>query len=88
MEAPVEGTWVVSCMANTKGRTLHRVGRCWRRPGVHYARFTILTEADMEEKQVGAYHKVCRDCYPAGIVSGGGGEASSDGASTDSSFED
>ena len=63
----VTGQFVVSF--NNKGtkRTLHRIGRCWRKPGTHYAYFKVLDEIDtLEQVNKDEFQAVCRDCYPAG----------------------
>lgn len=56
------GERVVSLSKGGAKRTLHKVGSCWRRPGVHFARYHVL---DLGE--VGQYNTLCRDCYPKQI---------------------
>ena len=59
------GTFVVSHRACGKARTLHRIGRCWRMPGVHYSKFTVLKDLDsIEDVSLGQFERICKDCYP------------------------
>jgi hypothetical protein len=73
------GQFVVSVDKGGVSRTLHKTGRCWRVPGVHYLRFITLDED--EEKQ-GMYSKVCRDCFPRESADA---SSNSDSSSSDSS---
>ena len=59
------GTFIVSHRAGGKARTLHRIGRCWRKPGQHYKSFTVLESLHcIEDVSLGAFGKICKDCYP------------------------
>ena len=60
-----EGDWVVSRKRNGKALTLHQVGRCWRIPGKHYARFETLdqSEVDLAAPENPKFDKVCQDCF-------------------------
>ena len=66
-----EGCYVVSQTKAGASETLHQVGKCWRRPGVHYRRFIVLDSFDevmanlFEKKQL--YGRVCRECFPKGL---------------------
>ena len=65
-------------------RRLHRVGNCFRVPGVHYFRYESYGE-DLPPPE--KYDWVCLDCWP--MVKGGGdsdeevGEVSSSSGSTE-----
>ena len=54
LSAPEEGgvpqdTWVLRLEKGGRSRTLHKVGWCWRTPGIHYASFeTLSLEEAME----------------------------------------
>ena len=73
------GTRVISISAEGKDRTLHSVGKCWRVPGLHFARYAVLGT-----DEVGEFSRLCKDCYPAGIESSSN-EADSESDSSDSS---
>jgi len=53
------GRRVVSVSSSGTVKTLHEVGKCFRRPGVHYRQFTFL-----DENERGEYHQVCKQCFP------------------------
>jgi hypothetical protein len=61
-----DGTWVVSKSKTGHSMTLHRLGNCWRRPGVHFSNFVTLEDDHTggEPRPVGDFHRVCRDCFP------------------------
>ena len=62
---PEVDTWVVTTRADgqvAKG-CLHVVGRCHRRPGIHYQRWTVM-DASIAP---GPYAKWCRQCFPTGL---------------------
>ena len=70
--APVQlsmGVWVVSLTKGGTAKTLHKIGACWRKPGLHYQRFVTLDE----EEVTGSaglpcpYNKVCIECFPSGL---------------------
>ena len=78
------GVRVISITKGGTSRTLHKVGECWRRPGVHY-KFYIVPDED----EVGEYRHLCKDCYPKQIdpvVDAGlaAGEESSDSSDSES----
>ena len=55
-----EGKRVISISrASGSSRTLHVVGRCWRRPGVHFRDFVFLDEGER-----GQYSALCKECFP------------------------
>lgn len=60
----VEGEFVVCFKANRTIRTLHRVGSCWRRPGVHFQQFkTLDRNFVLDGKCHDEYNRMCRDCF-------------------------
>ena len=85
-----KGSWVVSLARGGREQTLHRIGSCYRVPGLHYLRYSILDESEMDLEYgiTAAYDKVCADCFPKGIrKSDIGGDSSSVDASSDSSSD-
>ena len=56
------GSWVV----NDSRKTLHRIGSCWRQPGVHFKRFTILDPCEVADPHATSdlYSRLCCDCFP------------------------
>ena len=78
------GARVVSVTGGGANMTLHKVGSCWRRPGIHYARFDVL-----DEGEIGTYSSLCRDCYPKQIdvdlVEASSGDESNSSTDSDSS---
>lgn len=81
VEVPA-GTWVISLSGSGKGRTLHKVGACFRIPGIHYALFETFEE---EQVQSASFSKMCRDCFKATI---GDSAPAADSQSSDSSSND
>ena len=57
------GSYVVSIVGNSKTRTLHRVGECFRILGLHFANFIVCGP---EPPKVDQYHKACKVCFPRG----------------------
>ena len=57
------GTYVVSIVGNSKTRTLHRVGECFRVPGLHFANFVVCGP---EPPRTDEFHKACKVCFPPG----------------------
>ncbi|CAE8589491.1 unnamed protein product [Polarella glacialis] len=85
-----EGSWVISLARGGREQTLHRIGSCYRVPGLHYLRYSILDESEMDLEYgiTATYDKVCADCFPKGIrKSDIGGDSSSVDASSDSSSD-
>lgn len=85
-----EGSWVISLARGGRAQTLHRIGSCYRVPGLHYLRYSILDESEMDLEYgiTATYDKVCADCFPKGIrESDIGGDSSSVDASSDSSSD-
>jgi hypothetical protein len=89
-EEPVEvvgkGQLVVSLERGTRPQTLHCVGRCWRQPGIHFARYIILDREEIlkpDPRVMVPYDRVCRDCYRDGkiVLSEGEEESSSESSS-------
>ena len=48
-----EGKRVVSISTKGTSRTVHVGGKCWRIPGIHYAKFAFLNN-----EEVGEFHAV------------------------------
>lgn len=62
---PNVDAWVVTTRADgmaTKG-CLHIVGRCHRRPSIHYQRWIVVDSSISS----GQYGKACRQCFPTGL---------------------
>ena len=78
------GHYVVSVVGNTKSKTLHRVGDCFRQPGVHYRDFVCFGDEMPEPKM---YHRSCKTCFPrnGGRRHAPGDEEESSGSETVSS---
>lgn len=80
----LRGCYVVSMVGRGNRRTLHKVGECYRLPGVHFKKYEVLGEIMPEE---GEYHAICKVCFPKS-----GGQAlvadSSAGVDDDTSGED
>eukprot|EP00435_Cladocopium_sp_Y103_P022295 s1532_g5.t1 len=55
------GHYVVSVVGKSKTRTLHRVGDCFRQPGVHYRDFECFGD---EVPGPSHYHRSCKSCFP------------------------
>ena len=55
-----KGRHVVSMDSRGGERTWHILGNCWRRPGIHYAKYQVLDPG----KEVSGFHRVCIDCFP------------------------
>jgi hypothetical protein len=55
-----DGTLVVSLSVRSGLRCLHKVGGCWRRPGVDYQRFQVLSLPPTPDD----YHRLCQSCWP------------------------
>ncbi|CAE8598861.1 unnamed protein product [Polarella glacialis] len=85
-----DGTWIVSVGKNGRSMTLHLLGNCWRRPGIHFKLYTILPgdAAGDRLQPTGDYSKVCRDCFPqtgkGKVSSGSEGSSSSTSDSSES----
>ena len=81
-EAP--GTFVFSVLGSCNRRTLHRVGECWRRPGVHYRDYLLVGP---DRPPLGAGDRECRDCFRR-VLSIPEGDKSEAEMSSSSSSED
>ncbi|CAE8633671.1 unnamed protein product [Polarella glacialis] len=85
-----DSTWIVSVGKNGRSMTLHLLGNCWRRPGIHFKLYTILPgdAAGDRLQPTGDYSKVCRDCFPqtgkGKVSSGSEGSSSSTSDSSES----
>ena len=56
------GAWVVG----EARRTPHKVGSCWRRPGLHYRRFTLLDQEEVSDPKAKSLlcSRLCLICFP------------------------
>ena len=84
--APVQlsmGVWVVSLTKGGTAKTLHKIGACWRKPGLHYQRFVTLDEEEVSGSAglPCPYNKVCLECFPSGLPES---ESSSEGDTSES----
>ena len=59
----LRGQFVISVLGRSKTRTLHKVGECYRIPGVHYLSFEACGE-DLPEAD--RYHRACKVCFREG----------------------
>ena len=60
------GHYVISVVGHSRSKTLHRVGECFRQPGIHYREFTSYGD---DLPAASEYHRACKTCFPR---SGGG----------------
>lgn len=72
------GSYLVSIQARTKFRRLHKIGECWRRPGVDFLLFEVLGQ---ELPQPSQYNAVCHHCFNKGVINDD--EASSGSSSSE-----
>lgn len=80
-----EGQYIISLTKGEAFQTLHQFGKCYRIPGLHYARHIVLAEGEEPE---GGFNKLCKDCFPKGLVEfddSGDDKDSSSSSSSDSS---
>ena len=54
------GTFVLSIVGRRKRRTLHRVGSCYRKPGIHYKEFLVVGD---DRPQLEAGERLCTSCF-------------------------
>ena len=54
------GTFVLSLVGRTKRRTLHCVGSCYRKPGIHYKEFLVVGDV-RPTLEVG--ERLCTSCF-------------------------
>ena len=88
-----DGQWVVSKEKRGRVRTLHKVGLCWRIPGVHYSSYELVSADEIRDAGPNGFGKTCKDCFkglesksskrPAAQASQN--SSSSSGSSSDSS---
>ena len=57
----LRGSYVVSIVGRSGRRTLHKVGECYRLPGVHFKNFETMGESMPD---AGTYHVICKVCFP------------------------
>ena len=75
---PCRGKFVVSL--TTKGsRTLHRIGECYRTPGVHYYNYEMLGDS---RPAAATYHRTCKDCFQQGLPAEDADSGESEGSSS------
>ena len=55
------GHYVASVVGRSATKTLHRVGECFRQPGVHYREYTCYGD---ELPKASSYHRACKTCFP------------------------
>ena len=77
-----DGQYIVSLTKGEAYQTLHQFGRCYRVPGLHYARHVVLAVGEEPE---GGFNKLCKDCFPKGIVEFESSEGLVDSSSSESS---
>ena len=83
-QGEIPGTFVFSVLGSCNRRTLHRVGECWRKPGVHYRDY-LLVGPDRPPLEAG--DRECRDCFRR-VLSVPEGDKSEAEMSSSSSSED
>ncbi len=54
------GTFVLSIVGRSKRRTLHRVGSCYRKPGIHYKEFLVVGD---DRPLLEAGERLCTSCF-------------------------
>ena len=54
------GTFVLSVVGRSKKRTLHRVGSCYRVPGIHYKEFLVVGD---NRPVLEANERLCASCF-------------------------
>ena len=59
-QLPAKGVWVVSTSRGVA--TLHIVGACYRVPGKHYGKWTVVQDPVIPK----AFKKACRTCFQRG----------------------
>ena len=78
-EIPI-GSYIVSIQARSRFKRLHRLGECWRKPGVDYVEYEVL---GLELPPASRYSAVCRTCFANGEVNAeevSSGSSSSEGS--------
>ena len=79
------GSFVFSLRGTCNRRTLHRVGECWRKPGVHYRDF-LVAGSDRPPLEAGDHE--CRDCFKQNRAVSHASESSGEELTSSSSSED
>ena len=77
------GKRVVSVSRTGAVRTLHEVGKCYRRPGVDDRQYIVLDDGEL-----GDFHKVCSQCFPKQNLGGEADSSSSESLSSSSGSSD
>mmetsp|Transcript_25222 Transcript_25222/g.40376 ORF Transcript_25222/g.40376 Transcript_25222/m.40376 type:complete len:674 (+) Transcript_25222:59-2080(+) len=60
------GALFVSLSRAGRPQTVHKVGSCWRRPGVDYKHYVALDEGELQSPS-SQFSKVCSECFPKGL---------------------
>ncbi len=72
------GVFVVAIRTRSRFRTLHRIGSCYRRPGLHYLEY----RAFMDMPAAANFDATCKLCFAQSVVD------ESDASTGSSSSED
>ncbi len=80
--APSREGYVVAISRNKGRRCLHKIGLCYRRPGVHYKQFRVVGSSRPATSE---YDDYCRDCWRSGPPRDGTTTAERLGSDTGSS---
>lgn len=78
------GQLIVSIDKAGTAMTLHRLGACWRIPGVHYRTYMAVEEDGNEE---GCCNNLCKECWPHKLVSKLAIDMTSESSSSSSSSD-
>ncbi len=82
----LRGSSVVSIVGRGGRKTLHKVGECYRLPGVHFKNYEVMGDSMPDE---GSYHVICKVCFPKSNALAMSGDGSGQtAAGDDSSGED
>lgn len=57
----LRGSYVVSVVGRSGRKTLHKVGECYRLPGVHFKNYEVLGDSMPDDS---SYHGICKVCFP------------------------
>ncbi len=79
-----EAGYVIAISTKTRLRTLHRLGACYRRPGVHYGQYLLKGHVMPAAKE---YDSFCKTCWKGDSEPMAGRTGSSDGTSCETTDE-
>ncbi len=82
---PEWGSYVVCISGHKKLRRLHRVGNCFRIPGVHYL---VFKDYGSQCPPSRSYDVICLDCWRATAKDGDSGDDVSEEVSSSSGSEE